>query len=165
MSEIWKPIKDFDCYFVSSLGNVKSTKPWHGTSERILKAGITKRGYCLVVLQKNGKQYYRSVHRLVADAFIPNPYNLEQVNHINEVKTDNRVENLEWCDAEYNMNYGTRTARQIRKRSKPVLCVETNITYQSSADAARKLSLNQGNIHNCCSGRNKTCGGFHWRFA
>ena len=164
MIEIWKPIDGYESYSVSSLGRIKSTKQWHGTSERILRCGISKKGYSIVALCNNGKSKSFTVHRLVAKAFIPNPNNYDQINHINENKTDNRMENLEWCDGKYNMNYGTRTAKQIAKRSKPVMCIESNTIFKSSADAARKLNLNQGNIHNCCTGRNKTCGGFHWKF-
>lgn len=164
MSEIWKPIENYEDYFISSFGNVKSTKKWNGTSERILKPGITKKGYCLVVLRKNGESKYFSVHRLVAKAFIPNPENFDQVNHINEIKTDNRVENLEWCDGKYNMNYGSRRSKQIQKVSKPVLCVETNTVYRSTVHASKELSISQGNISRCCLGKAKTCGGFHWKY-
>ena len=164
MNEIWKPIKDYENYYVSTLGRVKSTKQWNGSCERILKQGISNKGYSVVALCKNGKPKSFNVHRLVANAFIPNPNNFDQINHINENKTDNRVENLEWCTSSYNMAYGTRLSKQIKKCSKPVLCVETNIIYPSAADAARKLSLNQGNISNCCLGKNKTCAGFHWYY-
>lgn len=164
MNEIWKPIANYENYYVSSLGNVKSTKNFHGQPERILKPGKSNKGYLLVALSKNGKEKVFNIHRLVALAFVPNPHNYEQVNHINENKTDNRAENLEWCTAKINVNHGTRTARQIQKCSKKVVCIETNIVYPSTADAARKLGLNQGNISNCCSGRNKTCGGYHWKY-
>lgn len=129
-----------------------------------LKPGITKKGYCLVVLRKNGESKYFSVHRLVAKAFIPNPENFDQVNHINEIKTDNRAENLEWCDGKYNMNYGSRRSKQIQKVSKPVLCVETNTVYKSTVHASKELSISQGNISRCCLGKAKTCGGFHWKY-
>lgn len=164
MNEIWKQIADYDGYFISSLGRVKSTKQWNGSSERILKQGISKKGYSVVVLSKNNNTKTFLVHRLVAFAFIPNPQNFNQINHINEIKTDNRVENLEWCTNSYNMSYGSRLLKQIQKCSKPVLCVETDVVYPSEIDAARKNNLNQGNISNCCNGRNKTCGGFHWRY-
>ena len=164
MSEIWKPIKDYDNYFISSCGNVKSTKQWNGSFERILKPGITPKGYAIVFLSKNGKAKPFYIHRLVAESFIPNPQKLNQINHINEIKTDNHVDNLEWCTNSYNMNYGSRLSKQIQKCSKPVLCIETGIIYPSSADAARKTNLNQGNISNCCHGKNKTCGGFHWQY-
>lgn len=163
--EEWKQIEDYPDYYVSSLGRVRSQKKWHGTSSRLLTPSKTKKGYLCVGLCNDGKMKILLVHRLVASAFIPNPDCLPQINHKNEIKTDNRVENLEWCNNLYNMNYGTRTERQIAKTSKKVLCVETNTIYPSSAEASRQNPpIRQGNIILCCQGKNKTACGFHWRY-
>lgn len=105
MEEIWKEIQDYPGYKVSNLGRVMNK---HG---RIMKPSNHKQGYKLIGLKKDKKLYCRQVHRLVALAFIPNPDNLPQVNHKDECKTNNCVDNLEWCDAKYNINYGTGIQR------------------------------------------------------
>ena len=105
--EQWKKIKDYD-YEVSTLGRVRNI-----TNGKILKPKTCGRGYLGVDLWKNKKPYRYYVHRLVAEAFIPNPGNLPQVNHKSEVKTENFVENLEWCDGKYNMTYGTGQQRRF----------------------------------------------------
>lgn len=109
MQEIWKDISGFEgVYEISSYGRVRSVK-----SGRILSTSKCGgcRGYLSVCLSKNGKRYGKLVHRLVAEAFVPNPYNLPEVNHIDEDKINNRADNLEFCDHKYNMNYGTRNMR------------------------------------------------------
>lgn len=127
MKEIWKDIPDFEgLYQVSNLGNVKTLDKYVGTGikhnskvkrkEKLLKQ-YNKRGYLQVSLSKNHKRYYFSVHRLVAQAFIPNPDNLLQVNHKDENPMNNCIENLEWCTAKYNCNYGTRNKRIYNKTS------------------------------------------------
>ena len=112
MMEEWRAVPGYEgLYEVSSYGRVKSLKRYKSNNggiplikERILKPYNDKKGYLNVRLRnKNFK-----VHRLVAQAFIPNPNNLPQVNHKNEDKSDNRVDNLEWCTAKYNNTYGTR---------------------------------------------------------
>lgn len=162
--EQWKPIEGYPDYFVSSYGRILSRKKWNDNKrERYLKPAISKKGYSYVALSKDGKLHSFIVHRLVANAFIENPNNYPQINHKNEIKTDNRVENLEWCTNIYNMNYGARTQKQIQKLSKPVKCLETGIIYPSSAEASRQNPpVRQGNIILCCQGKNKTACGKHW---
>ena len=127
MKEIWKDIPDFEgLYQVSNLGNVKTLDKYVGTGikhnskvkrkEKILKQ-YNKRGYLQVSLSKNNKRYYFNVHRLVVQAFIPNLDNLPQVNHKDENPMNNCIENLEWCTAKYNCNYGTRNKRIYNKTS------------------------------------------------
>lgn len=107
-----KPVKGYEnLYYVTIDGDVISTKFFSKQKIMRLEHSINQYGYCCVNLIKDNKTRSFRVHRLVADAFIPNPNNYPQVNHINEVKTDNRVENLEWCTHEYNINYGTRNQR------------------------------------------------------
>ena len=110
--QIWKDIEGYEGkYQVNQIGQVRSLN-YHMTGKtKRLKPVTNTFGYLQVHLSKNGKCKYYVVHRLVAQAFIPNPDNLPEVNHINEVKTDNRVSNLEWCTREYNNNYGARNER------------------------------------------------------
>lgn len=167
MVEVWKDISGYDgLYKVSNLGNVLSQKHWNGRGDILLKPSISHKGYPVVFLSKNSITKTFTVHRLVACAFIDNPNNYPQVNHKNEIKTDNRVENLEWCSASYNMNYGSRAQRQIEKVSRPVRCIETGTVYPSSKIAAdANPPARQGNIILCCQGKNKSAAGLHWEYA
>ena len=160
--EIWCPIKGFEGqYQVSDQGRVKSLK---FGKERILKPIRDKDGYLLVNLCKNGEIKQCLVHRLVAQAFIPNPNNLPQVNHRDEDKTNNSVQNLEWCDQKYNINYGTRTDRC----SKPVLQFtksgEFVREWKSTRDVERNLGYFHNNISDCCNGKYKSAYDFIWKF-
>ena len=111
MKEVFKDIKGFEGkYQVSNLGRIRSLNYRMTGKHHIMKFGSDGE-YDTVVFYVNGHRHMRKVHRVVAEAFIPNPDNLPQVNHLNEVKTDNRAENLEWCDNKYNSNYGTRNKR------------------------------------------------------
>ena len=116
MEEIWKDIKGYEgLYQVSNLGNVKSLSrvsiQGHILPTKILKFGYNLQGYKIVGLHRDGSSKTRTVHRLVAEAFIPNSNNYPCINHIDENKQNNRVDNLEWCTYEYNNNYGTSTDR------------------------------------------------------
>ena len=164
MKETWKDIKGYEgLYQISNLGRVKSLKR-NGTikQDRILKQYIDKYGYCYVGLRnKNIKKF--KIHRLVAESFIQNRCNLAQINHKDENKKNNKVENLEWCSAKYNINYGTRTRRTFKK----VMCIDENLkvkTYESIKKASTELGIDSSSISKCCKGKQKRAGGYIWRY-
>lgn len=168
--EEWRNIEGYSDYMVSNLGRVKSLKY---NKEKILKPATHTKGYLCVALCKNSKMQTFKVHRLVAQAFIPNTDNLPQVNHINEDKSDNRVDNLEWCDASYNINYGTGIQRRSTtntngKRAKTVyqytIDGEFVAEYPSVNEIERQLGYRIGNIWSCCNGRYKSAYGYKWSY-
>ena len=171
MKEIWKDIKDYEGHYqVSNWGRIKSIK---FGKEIILKQNI-RRGYYYVCLSKNGiaKNYF--IHRLVAEAFLDNPNNYPCVNHKDENKLNNNVENLEWCSVLYNNSYGTRlqkVSEKMRNRkewSKPIDVYDLNMnfieTLPSIEECGRKYNVSPGNVRHCCNGGfkdNKKKNGWH----
>lgn len=170
--EVWKDIKEYEgLYQGSNLGRARSLDRWVKSKSgsvrlckgKILKLCTDKYGYLKVGLCKNGKQKFHLVHRLVAEAFIPNPYNLPCINHKDECKTNNNVNNLEWCDNKYNNAYGTRTERCC----KPVLQydLEGNFIreWKSTAECGRNGFIQQA-VAACCRGELKKYKDFIWRY-
>lgn len=160
----WRNIKDYEgLYQVSNTGEVRSS-----ITGKILKQEKTNRGYLLTNLYKNGKRKKLLVHRLVAEAFIPNPSNLPQVNHKSENKQDNRVENLEFCDSSYNINYGTRNERAAKKLSKNILQFTKTGNFirewSSLHEIERQLGYYFQNISMCCCGKLKSAYGYIWKY-
>lgn len=163
--EIWKDIPGTDGFYqISNLGRVRSFKGHHGVKVRIMKPNLARGYKCVMIRKKDGFKYL-SIHRLVAMAFIPNPDKLPQVNHKNEIKTDNRVENLEWCTHRYNNTYGTARKRGAEKKRKKILCIETGIVYKSGGDASKSMNIEYSRIMKCCNGKAIQTKGYHFKFA
>ena len=158
MEEVWKPIEGFDGYGISNFGRVK------GTRKMLNPSGGTT-GYKHVTLFKNGARHTKLVHRLVAEAFIPNPNNYPNVNHLDENRGNNVVDNLEWCSQKENINYGTRTKRMVATKSKPVIAILPDGTeeyYASAKEADRILGychVKDAIVGNCVRK------GRRWRYA
>ena len=168
MMEIWRDIDSYEgLYQISNKGRVKSLK--YG-KERILRAHDNGDGYLKVQLYKNTARQYRYIHRLVAETFIANQHNLPEINHKDENKKNNRVENLEWMTSKENNNYGTRNERVGDSQSKPIFQYSKSGDFirewQSAVEVKRVLGIDQGNIAHCCRGNPKhtTAGGFVWKY-
>lgn len=181
-----KDIQGFESYTVDTNGNVFSK-----IKNKYLRQTINKFGYCKVTLQKNKNRKMFSVHRLVANAFIPNLYNLPQVNHINGNKQDNRAKNLEWVTAKENMIKAVKiglfeNVKKIQRKNaiknnlskyhtlaneatkKKVVQLDKNKneinTFESISDASRKTGITITSISYVCNNKRKTAGGYIWHF-
>lgn len=161
------PVEGYEgIYEISDLGRVRSKRG-------ILRPVMNNCGYLQVGLCKDSKRKWFKVHRLVAMAFVPNMFGLNQVNHINEDKTDNRAENLMWCDCKENINYGSRNERVSEKNtngklSKLVLQFtksgEFIREWPSTQEVERVLCYSRGNISMCCLGKQKSAYNYIWRY-
>ena len=173
MEEIWKDVKGYEgLYQVSNLGRVKSLD--HLVKHRhegrmalkrscMLKPKTKKNGYLFVCLSNESKLKYFHIHRLVAQEFIPNPENLPEVNHKDENKTNNCVENLEWCTHKYNNTYGTKIKRHQKHVTQYLMDGTPFFTYFSVKDATE--ATHSTHIIECCQGKRPTAGGYKWHYA
>lgn len=177
MKEIWKDINGYEgIYQVSNIGRVKSLK---FGKERVLKPKIDMAGYLIISLYNDGiERKTTSVHRLVCSAFLNNPENKRTVNHINGIKTDNRLENLEWLTYSENQrhayNNGLRKGALTGKfgkynhLSKPICQYSKNgefiNEFEGFMDAYRKTGINNGNINQCCKCNRNYAGGYIWKY-
>lgn len=194
MEETWQPIDGFEgIYEISNLGEVKSLERtisyinrWGTETSRtfpscILKPSLDKDGYLYVTFKINGKQFHKRVHRLIAEAFIPNPEGKPTVNHKNHIRNDNRIENLEWatydeqCDEVWKNNAKVSHQEQSKQVYKYSLDNSFIALYPSIREAGKACNLSHRSIMNCCKGgyfsttRNKfykcdSFGGFKWSF-
>lgn len=172
---MWRDVTGYEgLYQVNERGEVKSLERTKSNnlgqqrvSERILAQVPDKDGYLRVCLSKDGKHTPALVSRLVAREFIPNPDNLPVINHKDENKQNNNVDNLEWCTVRYNTCYGTGLKRAAMKQGRPVVQMKDNDViseYYSTHNAASQTGIPQSNIYKACEGARKTAGGYQWRF-
>ena len=163
--EIWKDIEGYEgLYQVSNLGRVKRV-----TTNRILKSSKHVSGYLMVNLSKNSVTSHQRIHRLVAQAFIPNHENKHDINHIDENKTNNHVSNLEWSTRKENCNHGTRNDRISKMLSVPIIATNINTgeltEFYGINDCARQLELQASNITHVLKSRRKQTGGYTFEYA
>ena len=173
MNEIWKDIAGYEgMYQISNFGRIKSYrkgKRAKSPNEYILTPTISNNGYQQVTLYKSQTDRHKFlVHRLVALTFIPNPDNLEAVNHIDENKLNNHVDNLEWCTLSYNNAYGTAKIRSSITKGKRIqqLTIDGVLlaTYESTLIASMITGFPKHAINDCCYGNCQTGYGYIWRF-
>lgn len=182
MQEVWEDVIGYEQkYKVSNLGNVKSLNYRGHGYEKNLKQRINNKGYVWYLLSKNKRTYPVLAHRLVAMAFIDNPENLPEVNHKDENPLNNSVENLEWCNSSYNVNYSLnlhpdrrkrekiRSSEKYKRRNKKVIQINLHgdkIRQHKSVNEIKKTyGYNSWSIIQCCENRRKTAYGYRWEFA
>lgn len=179
--EIWKDIEGYEGYYqISNKGRVRSLDRLSSKGVRLtgrdMKLTHNMQGYLIVGLTKNAKAIQFKVHRLVACAFIENPSNYNLINHRDEDKANNNVNNLEWCDAQYNNTYGTRLKKMVantdyeaicKKRLKPVIAIDTKnnkVIYKSIRDASKSTGVHSCNISKCVKGVRKQSKGYRFEY-
>ena len=164
MMEVWKnvPIAEYsELYLISNKGRLKNVK-----RDKIHAICLDSDGYPHYLLCNNKKRKAITAHRLVAMAFLDNPFNLPCVNHKDEDKTNNSVDNLEWCTTAYNNNYGSRLEKIINKRSKPIaqmLNGEIIAVYKNSKIAEEATGIDFSKIRMVCRGVRQHAGGYEWK--
>lgn len=171
--EIWKVIDEHPDYMISNIGRVKSLNYRHSGKEKILKGYKDKKGYHRVGLFKDGKRKPYFIHRLVAEAFIPNFENKPCIDHINTIRTDNRVENLRWVTNKENCNNPiSKINYSIGNKGKTAVSVlqftkewEFVKKWNCIMDIKRELNISHQNISKCCLEKIKTAYGFKWGYA
>ena len=173
---------NFPGYFATVTGDIYSAMSYNGTignNIKKLKSNLKKSGYLYITLCKDKQHYTKDVHRLIAETFIPNPENKPCVNHKNGIKTDNRVENLEWVTQSENVLHAFRVLHRKPVKSmlgrsgaksptsKIVLQIKNGkiiAEFYGTMEAERKTGVNFRHISHCCLGQRKSAGGYQWRY-
>lgn len=161
--EKWKSVAGYEgLYEVSNMGRVKSLK-----KDLILKPHANSRGYINQGLYKDGKYEFIGVHRLVAKAFIENPNDYNEVNHIDENPSNNNANNLEWCNHDYNIHFGTalsRMRKSVISNFTPFICEETGVIWKSQAECAKKMGIDRTNLGRHLNGKKSHISGLHFHY-
>lgn len=161
---MWRIVKRCPRIEVNEHGEIR-----YRDTGKIASTSVAVTGYIQVGIWYQGRTHTYNVHRLVAEAFIPNPYNLPQINHKDEDRANCNVENLEWCTQKYNNNYGTHKEKQRRHCCKPVVAIDKETKKEtmffSIAEAGRVLGVNPGNISRALNGRRKGTLSHFWKYA
>lgn len=167
--EIWRDIEGYNgLYQVSNMGRVKSLNYDRTGKEKILKQYKDKDGYLYINLCKNSKKKTLKVHRLVALAFIDNPDGKEEIDHINTIRDDNRLENLSWATRKENNNNPITRSKHAEHTRKVLQFTKEGVfvrEWDCIMEVQRELGFDQGNISRCCSGKYKTSYGYKWKHA
>ena len=167
MKEQWKPIEGYENYQVSTYGRVKSLGNSKSRKEKLLKPGKNK-GYLHVALWKNGVKERFYIHRLVYSAFVGDIPDGMDINHLDENKENNHLENLEACSHGDNIRWGTGIARRAAAQSKAVEALDKvtgRVVYVFPSIAeVRRQGFDRSTVSQCCRGKVKSHGGFIWRF-
>lgn len=166
----WKPVKNFNGYFINKLGQVKSVRSFKGTKETILKGSKNQQGYRTISMIKDGKVYTKTLHRLLMETFIPNKNNLPCINHIDGNILNNSLDNLEWCTYGHNEKEAYRLGlKKPRLESKAILQIDKKtgnvIKEWENSYKPKILGYSPSNINMCCNGKRKSANGFIWRYA
>lgn len=161
---VWRPIENYEgIYEISRDGKIRRVD-----TGNILRGYLGPDGYKRVGLTVNCKTKVFLVHRLLAIAFIPNPYNYPCINHKDENKSNNALDNLEWCTHRYNLNYGTHNERANETRKKPILQYTKDGVFirewKSVTDLNIETKIDMGHVTACCRGKRKTAGGYCWKY-
>lgn len=153
-------LSEYPGYLIKESGEIISKRMNKPMGQETVKGGYKR----VSIINKNGVRKHVLVHRLIAMAFVPNPNNEEQVNHLDEDKTNNHADNLEWCSRKRNVNYGTAQQRRSEKRKKKVLNLDTGEVFSSISEAEKTINSGYTHISQACKNSNRTCGGYHWKF-
>ena len=155
-----KDIKGYEgIYAITEDGRV-----WSYRRKIFLKQRLDKYGYPRITLYFDGKLKTYFIHRLVAEAYLPNPEEKTTVNHLDECKTNNHISNLAWATVKENNQYGTRSERAAKSKQKPVRCVETGEIFESIKAAAAAYNVHPSCISSCIAGKQQTSGKCHWEY-